>query len=130
MDCGGAHTVHDKADFRIRRRVNAALLAARRRLDWTHDRTRYGADAQRATIARTLAILFGAGATLLLITLALPQAGPEDRNELALIAAAAAAYLAAGGLLIAFARTPMWVLSAAPAVGSLVIGVVIAFAGS
>jgi diguanylate cyclase (GGDEF)-like protein len=105
------------------------LRLLRRRFDWRFDRTRFGVEAERSTIARTLAIMFGAGAVLLLLTLLLPAAGPSGRNELVLTAVAAAAFLVAVGLVISFARTPMWLLTLVPAVGSAFVGVVISFAG-
>ncbi len=113
----------------MRDRTRSVLRLARRRFDWRLDRTRYGIEAERATIARTLAILFGAGALVLLFTLLLPAVGTGGRNELILAAVAGAAFAVAAGLLTSFARTPMWFLTLAPALGSVLVGVVICFAG-
>ena len=122
--------MHSTARSRLRKNIKSALRAARRRLDWRYDITRHGLDAQRGTVARTLALLFGTGAILLLFTLLLPQAGPEDRNEPVLLAVAGVGFLVAAALLISFARTPMWLLTVVPAAGTVLVGVVISSAGS
>jgi hypothetical protein len=115
--------VRDEADSGVRRWAESALRAARLRTSSHYDRTRVGPDAERGTIAGTLALLFGSGAVLLLFTLLLPAAGPAgDRDEIALAVIAAVAIVVAAGLLIRFDRTPMWFLAIAPALGSLLAG--------
>jgi diguanylate cyclase (GGDEF)-like protein len=88
---------------------------------------RFSPEAERETFARTLAFLFGFGGVLLLFTLLLP--GGDGRDEIALAAIAVAALIAAGGLMTAFHRLPMGLLALAPALGSILTGAVICFAG-
>src|SRR5438876_8172514 len=75
--------------------------------------------ADPATMARTFTYLFGIGATLLLVTLALPHS--VDRNTAGLIATALAAYLAAGGFLVLFDRLPLWFFEASPLLGTVLV---------
>ena len=72
-------------------------------------------------MARTYAYLFGFGATLALLTLALP--GAEGRDTLGMVAAAIAGYLTAAGfigfiglMVLAWMHLPLWAaLLSAPA---------------
>jgi diguanylate cyclase (GGDEF)-like protein len=84
--------------------------------------------AERGTIARTLAFLFGFGGLLLLFTLLLPGSTGRDPAALALIGVAALAF--AGALVAASERLPMWFLALAPALGSILTGAVICLGGS
>ncbi len=58
--------------------------------------------------ARALAGLYAAGATLALLTVALPHS--PDANEVGLLAIVAAAYLAAAGLTLMATNLPTWAL--------------------
>jgi diguanylate cyclase (GGDEF)-like protein len=118
-----------KPETGVRRSFKSAISTARRRIDWRFDRTRSGSEAQRSTVARTLAIMFGFGAILLLLTVLLPPAGGAERNELALVAIGIVALAVSAGLLISFGRTPMRFLTVAPTLGSVLVGAVICFAG-
>ncbi|TMK73687.1 MAG: diguanylate cyclase [Actinobacteria bacterium] len=84
--------------------------------------------ADPATMARTFTYLFGIGATLLLVTLALPHS--VDRNTAGLIATALAAYLAAGGFLVLFDRLPLWFFEASPLLGTVLVSLGTYFGGS
>lgn len=82
----------------------------------------------RATMARGLAALFGAGATLVLITLALPHDASTD--DLLLAAPAALAYVVAG-LLLAFAgRFSPALLALVLALGTVLITACIVWGGA
>jgi diguanylate cyclase (GGDEF)-like protein len=107
--------------------MRSILGVARQRLDWRNADTRVGPVAERATIARTLAYLFGFGGVLLLLTLLL--AGSPGRDEIALAAIAAAALAFAGVLIGGYSRLPMWFLTVAPGAGTVLVGLVICFAG-
>ena len=78
-------------------------------------------------MARSFTYLFGLGATLLLLTLVLPH--DPDRQIAPLLAAAAAAYAAAAGFVIGFDRLPLPVYKAAPALGSVLITVLLYWGG-
>jgi diguanylate cyclase (GGDEF)-like protein/putative nucleotidyltransferase with HDIG domain len=82
----------------------------------------------RALMARTFAYLFGAGATLLLITMLLP--GTPGRLEVGLSGVAIAAYLCSGLFLLAYDRLPRAVFQAAPMLGNALVALVIVFAGA
>ncbi len=79
-------------------------------------------------MARTYTYLFGFGATLLVISLALPHSA--DRNLGVLIGVAVGAYAVAGGYLFGFDRFPLWVYRATPFVGTIMIGLIAYFGGS
>lgn len=100
---------------------------AGQRLDWRDPEHHLGVPGDRGAIARTLAYLFGFGGALLLATLALP--GSPDRDEAALIAISIAAVAVAAGLTAGFDNTPWRVLAVAPAIGTVLIMLVICFAG-
>ena len=82
----------------------------------------------RALMARTFSYLFGAGATMLLISMLLP--GAADRSLVGISAVTVTAYLGSGLFLLAYDRLPRTVFLAAPMVGNLLIGLVIVFGGS
>jgi diguanylate cyclase (GGDEF)-like protein len=107
--------------------VQTAIGVARRRLDWREADLRLGAAAERATIARTLAYLFGFGGVLLVLTLLLD--GSPDRNAGALVLIGVAAVAFAAVLVVGYDRLPMRFLIVAPAAGSVLVGLVIGFAG-
>ena len=98
-----------------------------RRLDWSDSEHHLGLVGERGAIARTLAYLFGFGGLLLLATLALP--GSPDRDSAALAAVAVAAFAAAALLIVGFDRLPWPVLVVAPAMGTALVVLVIAFGG-
>jgi diguanylate cyclase (GGDEF)-like protein/putative nucleotidyltransferase with HDIG domain len=77
--------------------------------------------------ANVLAGLYGAGATLVLLTVALPHA--RAANSLGLLVIVTNAYLIAGALLRWARRLPAWVLLAAIAWGSTLITGVAYFSG-
>lgn len=107
--------------------VRSVMGVARQRLDWRNADIRLGPASERATIARTLAYVFGFGGVLLLLTLLL--GGSPDRNLGALVAIAIWALAFAGCLIAAYDRLPIWFLTVTPAVGSVLVGLVICFAG-
>jgi diguanylate cyclase (GGDEF)-like protein len=81
----------------------------------------------RGTMARTYTYLFGIGATLLVISLALPHA--SDRDLGVMVAVAVAAYAVAAGFLIGFDRLPLWTYRIAPLVGTIMIGLLAYYGG-
>jgi hypothetical protein len=90
---------------------------------------RYGTTpSERATMARSLATLFAAGATLVLATLALPHRASTDAAALA--SAAAIAYVVAALLLALAGRASIAVQQVLLACGSCLIGVCVAFGGA
>jgi diguanylate cyclase (GGDEF)-like protein len=107
--------------------VKRMISVARDRLDWRDPEHHLGLPGQRGAIARTLAYLFAFGGLLLLATLALP--GSPERDSAALAAVAVAAFAAAAGLIIGYDGLPWWVLAVAPAMGTALVVLVIAFAG-
>jgi diguanylate cyclase (GGDEF)-like protein len=101
----------------------------RQRLSWSRIRdTEAPASENRGVMARTFAYMFGLGATLLLISLALPHA--PDRETAPLLLTALAAYLATAVFLVFFDRLPHWVLRGAPALGTVLVGVVLYYGGA
>ncbi len=108
-------------------RVKQAVNGARERLDWRTAEVALDPDRQRGEIARTLAYLFGFGGLLLAFTLVL--SGAPGRDEAAMAAVAFLALVVAASLIVAYDRMPMWGLTLAPAVGSLLVGAIICFAG-
>jgi hypothetical protein len=89
---------------------------------------RYGTTpSERATMARTLAFLFGAGATLVLATMLLPQVDHSD--DLPLATAVAAAYATTGVLLAGAGRIRPGVLQAVLLLGTFLIGVCVVAGG-
>jgi len=82
----------------------------------------------RAMMARTYAYLFALGATLGLITLALPHA--SGRDELGIALTALVAYATALVIMVGFDRLPMAVFRFSPAIGALLVTVTIEFGGA
>ena len=82
----------------------------------------------RATMARTYAYLFFFGATLALLTLALPAS--EGRDTAAVLPAAVVAYLTAVGFVVGFDRLPLWAFKASPVIGAALVTVLLYFAGA
>lgn len=103
------------------------LATAIGRLRWHGSNARLGDSREPATIARTLAYLFGFGALLLLFTLLLP--GAPGRNDGRLELVALVAFCVAVGLITVYDRTPMWFLTLAPGLGTLLVAIVVAYAG-
>jgi diguanylate cyclase (GGDEF)-like protein len=79
-------------------------------------------------MARSFPYLFGAGATLVLISMLLPHS--PDRDTVGLLVTALAAYLVALGFLIVFDRLPMWAFEATPMAGTVLVSLAIYFGGS
>jgi diguanylate cyclase (GGDEF)-like protein/putative nucleotidyltransferase with HDIG domain len=86
-----------------------------------------GASFQTSLVARVLAVLFAAGASLAALTVALPH--PARTNVLGLLAIVANAYLVAGMLYTQAARLPAWTLHPTLAWGSTLITGVAYFSG-
>src|SRR4051794_33087611 len=84
--------------------------------------------ADRATMARTFTYLFGAGATLVLISLLLPHS--PDRDTTGLLITTVAAYLVALGFLIAFDRLPLRMFEVSPLIGTVIVSLAVYFGGS
>jgi diguanylate cyclase (GGDEF)-like protein len=82
----------------------------------------------RGTMARTYTYLFGIGATLLVISLALPHA--PDRTLGVLVGVALGAYAVAAGFLVGFDRLPLWTYRIAPLVGTIMIGLLAYYGGT
>ena len=80
-----------------------------------------------ATMARTFTYLFGAGATLLLVSLTLPHS--PDRDTAGLLAVTVAAYASAIGFLAIYDRLPVWTFQAAPLCGTILISLCVYFGG-
>jgi hypothetical protein len=83
------------------------------------------ASMDRVAMSRGLALLFGAGATLVLITLVLPHG--HDEAQLGLLIPAGLAYAVAALLLAAPSRYPPGVLNVILALGTLLIGVCVLY---
>jgi diguanylate cyclase (GGDEF)-like protein len=81
----------------------------------------------RGTMARTYACLFGFGATLLAISLALPHS--PDRVVAVLIGVGVSAYAVAIGYVLGFDRLPLWVYRATPFLGTVMIGLIAYYGG-
>jgi two-component system cell cycle sensor histidine kinase/response regulator CckA len=84
-------------------------------------------ETQPAVMARTFAYLYGAGGTLVLVTLALPH--PSDRFVPGLIAPALIALCVALVMWIGFERIPVWVFHFLPAGGAVLVTIVLASGG-
>lgn len=97
------------------------------RMRWRGSGGRLGDSEDKATIARTLAWLFGFGAILLLFTLLLP--GSAQREPDKLMGIAAIAVIVAGVLIGGYERLPLWFLKAAPSLGTVLVCLVVIFAG-
>jgi diguanylate cyclase (GGDEF)-like protein/putative nucleotidyltransferase with HDIG domain len=86
-----------------------------------------GASLQASLVAKVLAALFAAGASLAALTVILPH--PAGANELGLLAIVAGAYLTALTLYTQAARLPAWTLPPTLAWGSTLITGVAYFSG-
>jgi diguanylate cyclase (GGDEF)-like protein/putative nucleotidyltransferase with HDIG domain len=86
-----------------------------------------GASAQTPLVAKVLAVLFAAGATLTGITVALPH--PASTNELGLLAIVLNAYLLAATLYGQASRLPAWTLQPTLAWGTTLVTGVAYFSG-
>jgi diguanylate cyclase (GGDEF)-like protein/putative nucleotidyltransferase with HDIG domain len=86
-----------------------------------------GASFETSLVARVLAVLFAAGASLAALTVVLPH--PASANDLGLLAIVAAAYLTAAALHTQASRLPAWTLQATLAWGSTLITGVSYFSG-
>ena len=82
----------------------------------------------RVTMARTFIYLFGAGATLVLVSMLFPHS--PDRDTAGLLITALAAYLVAAGFLLVFDRLPMWAFEVAPFAGTVLVSLAVYFGGS
>src|SRR5262249_7857754 len=96
------------------------------RLRWTADEASTPAGT-RALLARSYAYLYGAGATLVLLTLLLP--GDTHRHAWGIAAAAAVAYCVVFVLLQRFDKLPMGFLMALPALGTVLVSLVLVCGG-
>jgi GAF domain-containing protein len=81
----------------------------------------------RVTMARGLAFLFGAGATLVFITLALPHSA--NTNDLGVAVAPALAYVVVAVLLASGARLPIWTFYMILALGAVLVSVCVRYGG-
>jgi diguanylate cyclase (GGDEF)-like protein len=106
----------------------ATVKEAVERLRWRGHGPGLGDSTDPATIAKTLAYLFGFGAILLLATLLVP--GTADRQEAPLVAIAGAAVAFSAFLIGVYDRLPIWFLRLAPAMGTVLVGLVVCFAGA
>jgi diguanylate cyclase (GGDEF)-like protein/putative nucleotidyltransferase with HDIG domain len=86
-----------------------------------------GASLQASLVAKVLAALFAAGATLAALTVALPH--PDHTNELGMLLIIADAYLVAATLYSQAAKLPAWTLQTTLAWGSTLITGVAYFSG-
>jgi diguanylate cyclase (GGDEF)-like protein/putative nucleotidyltransferase with HDIG domain len=86
-----------------------------------------GASLQASLVAKVLAALFAAGASLAALTVILPH--PADANELGLLAVVAGAYLTALALYTQADKLPAWTLPPTLAWGSTLITGVAYFSG-
>ena len=107
--------------------VRGYARVARDRLDWRDPDHHLGQPADRGTVARMLAYLFGSGGLLLLLTLALP--GADGRESLALAFVAVTALGIATLLVAGFDRLPWWFLVITPSLGTVLVVLVICFGG-
>lgn len=78
-------------------------------------------------IARVIAVLYGAGAVLVALSLLLPH--PSDGNDGAILAIAGAAATVAGLVFALARRLPAWVLQVVVGLGSVLISLCVYFAG-
>ncbi len=110
----------------VSERLRGAARVVVERLTWRR-LTAEGVREDRVTMARTFTYLFGAGATLVLVSLLLPHS--PDRDTTGLLIATLGAYLVALGFLIAFDRLPLWAFEVAPLVGTALVSLAVYFAG-
>ncbi|MEK6327107.1 MAG: diguanylate cyclase [Actinomycetota bacterium] len=115
-----------RASFKDRAAITGRVLADR--IAWREQGEPVRVFEDPATMARTFTYLFGIGATLLLLSLALPHS--TDRDTAGLVATAIAAYLAALGFLALFDRLPLWFFEASPLLGTMLVSLTVYFGGS
>src|SRR4051794_6858474 len=84
-------------------------------------------EAERALMARGLAFLFGAGATLVLVTLLLPHSSNTD--ELGTAVPALCAYVTCALLLVFQRRLPSWAMQVVLALGTALVSLCVVFGG-
>jgi diguanylate cyclase (GGDEF)-like protein len=114
-------------DRSVSERVSTIARLVAGRLTW-RGLEASGVRGDPVTMARTFTYLFGAGATLVLISLLLPHS--PDRDTTGLVATTLAAYLVALGLLIAFDRLPQRIFDAAPLIGTVMVSLAVYFGGT
>jgi diguanylate cyclase (GGDEF)-like protein len=101
-----------------------ARQALRSRLRWRREEIVASLEAtDPAVIARSLAYLFGIGATLVIAFPALP--GDQLRHAPLTLIPVALAYVTSLSLIIGYDRTPSWVLTVVPSFGTLLITLVL-----
>src|SRR5437868_4496837 len=106
-----------------------SLRSLLQRLRWSaHEPVALDRETQPAVMARTFAYLYGAGGTIVLVTLALPH--PSDRFIPGLIAPALIALCVALVMWIGFERIPVWVFHFLPGGGAVLVTVVVASGGN
>ena len=115
-----------RASFKDRAAVTGRALADR--IAWREQGESVRVFEDPATMARTFTYLFGLGATLLLVTLALPHSA--DRDTAGLVITGIAAYLAALGFLVLFDRLPLWFYEATPLLGTILVSLAVYFGGT
>ncbi|HEY5194158.1 MAG TPA: diguanylate cyclase [Solirubrobacteraceae bacterium] len=86
-----------------------------------------GASLEASLVAKVLAVLFAAGASLSALTMVLPH--PARANQMGLFVIVLSAYLTAGALYTQAAKLPAWTLQPALAWGSTLITGVAYFSG-
>jgi diguanylate cyclase (GGDEF)-like protein len=98
--------------------------ALRARLRWRREEIVASLEAtDPAVVARSLAYLFGIGATLVLLFPALP--GGQLRHPLLTLVPVVLAYLTSGLLIVVYDRTPSWILTALPSFGTVLVTLVV-----
>jgi diguanylate cyclase (GGDEF)-like protein len=96
------------------------IQALRARLRWRREEIVASLEAtDPAVIARSLAYLFGIGATLVLLVPALP--GAQLRYPPLTLIPAGLAYLTSVLLILGYDRTPSWILTVLPSFGTLLV---------
>ncbi len=113
-------------DGSVSERLSSAGRVLGERLAWRGPATT-GVREDRATMARTFTYLFGAGATLVVVSLFLPHS--PDRDTTGLVIAMAVAYAVALGFLVAFDKLPLWLFEASPLAGTALVSLVVYFGG-
>ena len=92
----------------------------RARLRWRREEIVASLEAtDPAVIARSLAYLFGIGATLVLLFPALP--GEQLKHPVLTLVPVGLAYLTSGLLIVIYDRTPRWILTALPSFGTVLV---------
>ncbi|MCW2989909.1 MAG: hypothetical protein JWM73_503 [Solirubrobacterales bacterium] len=97
------------------------------RLRWTAEESASPRESA-AVLARSFAYLYGAGASLILLTLLLPHGA--DRKAWVVVVVALVAYAVVAVLLVRFERLPLWLFVAMPPAGTVLISAVIVAGGA